>query len=78
MVRRFGYRLYWKKVLVKGLYDHGYAEQEVIDLFRFIDWVMKLPEDLEKEIQAVVDEFEEAKQMRYVTSIERIARLDGL
>ena len=38
---------------------------------------MKLPEEFEKEIQEVVDEFEEAKQMRYVTSIERLARKEG-
>ena len=70
-------RLQWKKTLIRRMYEKGHSEQEVLDLFRFIDWIMKLPEEFEKEIQEVVDEFEEAKQMRYVTSIERLAQKRG-
>ena len=70
-------RLHWKKTLIRKMYEKGHGEQEILNLFRFIDWIIKLPEGLETEIQAVVDEYEEAKQMRYVTSIERLAEKRG-
>ena len=30
------------------LYERGWREQEIIDLYRFIDWVLTLPPDLEE------------------------------
>jgi hypothetical protein len=38
----------WKVRLVKGLYDRGMDPEDVRQLFRFIDWIMKLPEPLER------------------------------
>jgi len=38
--RRFG----WKVRLVKMLYDKGYTRETVLALFRFIDWVIELPD----------------------------------
>jgi predicted transposase YdaD len=35
--------------------------------------MMNLPEELEREFQAELKAFEEAKQMKYVTTIERMA-----
>ena len=37
----------WKVRLVKGLYERGMDPEDVRQLFRFIDWVMGLPEPLE-------------------------------
>ncbi len=70
-------RFFWKKTLIKELYKRQYSKQEVFNLFRFLDWVMKLPEALESQIQLVVDDYEEEYQMRYVTSIERMAMERG-
>jgi hypothetical protein len=28
------------------LYDRGYSERDIIDLFRFLDWLIFLPADL--------------------------------
>lgn len=35
--------------LAKLLYKRGYNRQTIIDLFRFIDWIMTLPEDLSQQ-----------------------------
>ena len=63
--------------MIKLLYERNYPEQEMLELFRYIDWILKLPETLEQEIQTVVDEYEEAKQVKYVTSVERRAIKKG-
>ena len=66
-------RFFWKKTLIKELYKRQYSKQEVFNLFRFLDWVLKLPDALESQLQLVIDDYEEEYQMRYVTSIERMA-----
>lgn len=71
-------RFYWKKQLVRGLYERGYEQQQIRELFRFIDWVMALPRELEREVRAEVHKIEEERRMRYVTSIERLAREEGI
>lgn len=65
-------RLKWKLILTKMLYDRGYTEREVIDLFRFLDWMFFLPEDLQREYRINIEEFEEERKMPYVTTIERM------
>jgi hypothetical protein len=50
----------------------------VIDLFRFIDWVLHLPKPQELAFWHDVREIEEEKRMRYITSIERIGMEQGL
>ena len=42
-------RLDWKFRLTRRLFERGYDRQQIIGLYRFIDWVMALPEDLELE-----------------------------
>ncbi len=75
-------RLRWKLELVKGLYDRGYGAEDVRQLFLFIDWLMMLPEELEKEFDFELAEFEEERSMQYVSGIERRAiqrgRQEGL
>jgi hypothetical protein len=38
--------------------------------------MMNLPEELEQQFQIELQDFEEARKMKYVTSIERMARQD--
>ena len=71
-------RLWWKLHLVKRLYEKGYIEQEILELFRFIDWLLILPEDLENSFGQTLIEYEEEKKMPYITSIERIGIKKGL
>ncbi len=40
-------RLLGKLALIRRLYERGYTRQAILDLFRFIDWVLELPKDLE-------------------------------
>jgi len=71
-------RLYWKKKLFKALYEANYSEQEILELFRFLDWVMALPEELEKRFNDFSAQHEEEKGMPYVTSIERFGIQKGI
>ncbi|MFM9966438.1 MAG: cytosolic protein [Planctomycetaceae bacterium] len=66
-------RKHWKLQIVKSLYAGGFQRQDVIELFRVIDWMMELPSDLSIEFDNDVAEFEEGTNMKYVTSIERNA-----
>ncbi|MEH2178127.1 hypothetical protein [Nostoc sp.] len=63
--------LKWKLHLTKRLYKRGYQREDIINLFRFIDWVMRLPEELENSFWQEVTQYEEEKKMPYITSIER-------
>jgi hypothetical protein len=60
------------------LYDRGYKREEVIGLYRFIDWVMSLPAGLEEAYWEKVREYEEEVRMPYITSVERIGMKKGL
>lgn len=70
-------RLQWKLNLVRRLYERGYSREDVVQLFRFIDWVMVLPKELASSFKQVARSYEEASKMRYVTSIERLAKEEG-
>lgn len=61
----------WKLYLTKRLYEKGYQKEDIIKLFRFIDWVMKLPKELEDSFWDQVTEYEEDKKMPYITSVEQ-------
>jgi hypothetical protein len=64
--------------LVQGLYRRGYGKQQVVDLFRVIDWMMRLPKALQVRLRQDVNTLEEESKMRYVTSIEQLAIEEGL
>ncbi len=71
-------RLLGKLALIRRLYERGYERQAILNLFRFIDWVLELPEDLEIRFEAELEKLEKERRMRYVTSIERLGRKKGL
>jgi hypothetical protein len=64
-------RLKWKLLLVKRLYQRGYQKEDILELFRFIDWIMMLPEDIEQQFSDDIYRYEEDMKMPYVTSVER-------
>ncbi len=72
-----GERLRWKIELVRQLYGRGYGREDILELFRLIDWLLTLPEDMERSFRETVDRFEEESKMKYVTSIERLSRKEG-
>jgi hypothetical protein len=70
-------RWQWKLRLVKGLYDRGLSREQVRRLFRVLDWMLALPQELNELFREEVHRFEEERKMPYVTSIERLAREEG-
>jgi len=64
--------------VVRQLYRHGWERQRIIELFRVIDWLMRLPPELERRLLREIHAIEEERRMPYVTSAERIGREDGL
>ncbi|XZE54513.1 hypothetical protein SH139x_000483 [Planctomycetaceae bacterium SH139] len=70
-------RFRFKIELARSLYEKQWPAEQVRSLFRFIDWVMDLPEDFELQFRYAVQQIEREKSMPYVTSIERIAKQEG-
>jgi hypothetical protein len=71
-------RLEWKLSLTRRLYQQGYQRQDVINLFRFIDWLMSLPKNLEQEFWREIRQLEEETRMPYITSVERLGIEQGI
>jgi hypothetical protein len=66
-----------KYLLTIVLYEQGWSRQQVIDLYRFIDWVLTLPPELEAAYQQDVKTYEENQNMPYISSIERTGEARG-
>jgi hypothetical protein len=50
----------------------------VIDLFAIIDWMLALPKPLEQQVWQDIEDIERKADMKYVTSVERLAIERGL
>lgn len=60
-----------KRTLVRLLYRKGWQRQRVIDWFAILDWMMRLPKELDQRLWQEIKSIEEEQRMRYVTSVER-------
>ncbi|QTA87666.1 Uncharacterized protein dnm_037000 [Desulfonema magnum] len=67
----------WKIELTKSLYRRGFKKQDILNLYHFIDWIMALPEALEKTYHQEIMRFEEEHKMQYITTAERIGMEKG-
>jgi hypothetical protein len=65
-------RKVWKMRLVRQIYEAGYDEEQVVNLFKFLDWVLALPKQLDDEFWNELKVYEEERKMPYITSVERI------
>jgi predicted transposase YdaD len=65
-------RKQWKFQLTRKLYEQGLERQDIMELFLFLDWLMELPDGLKQEFKTELEQYEQEKQMRYVSSIEEI------
>ena len=70
-------RLNWKVRLVRELYERGQDPQEIYDLFRFIDWLLVLPDNMIQSFHEQTQDIKQEAKMKYVTSIERLERKEG-
>ena len=59
-------------------YPLGFSRQKIIDLYRFIDWVLSLPSELDEQFWEELSNFEENQEMPYITSVERIGEERGI
>ncbi len=76
--RNIDQRKAWKFRLTRMLYEKGYGRQKVLDLYRFIDWVMILPEAVERIFWQELQTFEEERKMTYVSNAERFGFERGI
>jgi hypothetical protein len=75
--RRFTQRLESKLQLVRRLYERGYARDDVLELFRFLDWVLTLPPALEARFRTAVIELErEGRPLSWAPSAHAVAGND--
>jgi predicted transposase YdaD len=65
-------RKLWKFQLIRRLYERDYNRRDIVNLFKFIDWAMILPEDIDQEFWSELKTYEEERRMPYITSVERI------
>jgi Domain of unknown function (DUF4351) len=71
-------RFHRKLEITTRIYERGFSEIQIIGLFRFIDWALKLPAELSAEYGRKLSAFEEERKMPYVTSIEQIGIEKGI
>ena len=77
-MRRVRERFNWKLRLTRMLYERGYGRDEVLGLYRFIDMVLNLPEELEEKYHEEIFKEEEVRDMPYITTAERIGMRKGM
>jgi hypothetical protein len=69
-------RLTWKLSIFKSLYQRGYNSNDIRELFRVLDWMMKLPKNLDYNFEQEIESYQEEKKMGYVPSIVRAKVVD--
>jgi len=67
-----------KLSLIKSLYERGYGKNDIVQLFRLIDWFIALPKFEEERLWQEIQTLEENKKMPYITSVERRGIEKGL
>ena len=71
-------RMRQKLAQTKQLYQRGFNKKQLIGLYRFIDWVLTLPEPMDVQYQNQLSEYEEEKKVKYVTTAERVGIKKGM
>ncbi len=67
-------RKQWKWRLTRRLYERGYEREDVVQLFRILDWMMTLPSELKREFREDLLIYEEQRNMPFMSEIELTAR----
>ncbi len=77
-LRRRGNRFNTIRYLIRRLYEKGYRREEIIALFKFIDWVIQLSGEEQIRFWDELQTLEEENKMPYITSVERTGIEKGL
>ena len=68
--------------LTKLLYQRNWDRQRIINLYRVIDWILRLPIELDRRVRTGILQLERRATMPYLSSMERIGmeigRKEGL
>jgi len=67
----------WKWNLSRLLYEKGYNRKEIVDLYKVIDLMMTLSEDLQLKFENKLTQYEEERKMPLLTNIEKRALAKG-
>ena len=57
-------RYSWKKKFILGLYESGLTRDVIFSLYQFIDLIMNLSAELEKELNDEIENYEGGKKWR--------------
>ena len=60
------------------LYERDWTRQRILDFFSVLDWMMRLPKELEQRLWQDIENIEGERKVKYVTSVERLAIERGL
>ena len=71
--KRYGARL----AITLRLFRQGFSREEVVRLYRFLGYVLRLPPDLAIQYRQAVHSIEEDLKMPYITDTELLARQEG-
>ncbi|MCP4705516.1 MAG: hypothetical protein GY865_13025, partial [candidate division Zixibacteria bacterium] len=66
-----------KRDLIRQCYKRGYKKKQIHTLLKFMNWIIRLPEEFEMRLSDEIAKIEEEEKMPYVTTWERIARKEG-
>jgi hypothetical protein len=70
-------RLDARVALTRRLYQHGFSREQVIRLYRFLGYLMRLPGDLALKYREALESIEGELSMPYITDTEQLARSEG-
>ena len=73
----YGERLEWKWRLIRGLYERGLSKEQIIKLFKIIDTMMTLPQELQRGLGERIRSFEEERKMPLISPTEQLAMERG-
>ncbi len=65
----------WKKALIADLYQKRFAREDIIALFRFIDWIIRMPADMEENFR---EEIKKIKTEGGITVEETLHTIESL
>ncbi|MFN8513081.1 MAG: cytosolic protein [Chloroflexia bacterium] len=71
-------RAVFKFNLTRRLYRLGHSRDEVVRLHRFIDWLLRLPPELEDRVMQQIKGFEEEQAVSYMSYPERVGHAQGV
>ena len=70
-------RFRWKRQFILLLYELGFTHETLVQVYRFIEWIMVLPDPLEDRLYDDLKQIEGDKTMPFLTYAERKGLKEG-